>query len=85
LPQFVDDLFVCSNVTLVSVPPDGMGDVVAAMEQFSLDFDDAYQYVVAQRFDAEIVSFDGDFDCTARGRRSPSAILSQDRSISSQS
>ena len=82
LPQFVDDLFGCGNVTLVSVPPDRMRDVVAAMDQFSLDFDDAYQYVVARQFDAEIVSFDGDFDRTQQGQHSPSAILSQDRSNS---
>ena len=85
LPKFVDDLFVCGSVTLGSVPPDEMRDVVATMAQFSLDFDDAYQYVAAGQFDAEIVSFDGDFDRTERGRRSPSAILSQDRSISSRS
>jgi predicted nucleic acid-binding protein len=43
LPQFVNDLFVDGQVTLVAVPPQAMGHLVARMEQFSLDFDDAYQ------------------------------------------
>jgi predicted nucleic acid-binding protein len=29
--------------------------------------DDAYQYVAAERYDVEIVSFDNDFDGTERG------------------
>ena len=75
LPQFVDDLFVHGEVTLVSVPPEGMGDLVTLMEQFSLDFDDAYQYVAAERSTAVLVSFDSDFDRTERGRRLPMDIL----------
>ena len=43
LPQFVDDLFVDGQVTLVAVSPQAMGHLVAQMERFSLDFDDAYQ------------------------------------------
>lgn len=79
LPQFVDDLFVHGEVTLVSVPPEGMGDLVTQMEQFSLDFDDAYQYVAAERSTAVLVSFDGDFDRTERGRRLPVDVLSEQR------
>jgi predicted nucleic acid-binding protein len=79
LPQFVDDLFVHGEVGLVSVPPEGMGDLVTQMEQFSLDFDDAYQYVAAERSTAVLVSFDRDFDRTERGRRLPMDILAGQR------
>lgn len=47
------------------------------MTDFNLDFDDAYQYALAERYDLTIVSFDSDFDRTARGRQSPSQIMSR--------
>jgi predicted nucleic acid-binding protein len=75
LPQFVDDLFVDGEVTLVSVPPQAMGRLVSQMDRFNLDFDDAYQYVAAEQSDSVIVSFDGDFDRTDRGRQAPADAL----------
>jgi predicted nucleic acid-binding protein len=47
------------------------------MDQFSLDFDDAYQYVGAEQVDAVIISFDSDFDRTDRRRETPMNILRQ--------
>jgi uncharacterized protein len=41
---------------------------------FRLDFDDAYQYVVAEKFDLILVSFDKDFDRTDRKRIIPADI-----------
>jgi len=61
----------------VSVPPEAMGHLVSQMAQFNLDFDDAYQYVVAEQLDACIVSFDRDFDRTERGRQVPVDILAE--------
>lgn len=49
--------------------------VVAVMEQYRLDFDDACQYVAAEREDVVIVSFDGHFDQTPRGRQTPAQAL----------
>ncbi|MHC4621245.1 MAG: PIN domain-containing protein [Planctomycetota bacterium] len=72
----VDDVFVRGRVTLFTVQPVAMHRVVTAMDRFNLDFDDAYQYVAAELSDAEIVSFDGDFDRTARGRQTPLDVLS---------
>lgn len=77
LPPFVDDVLVQGGVALVSVEPEAMHEVVAAMDRFSLDFDDAYQYVAAGQSGAAIVSFDGDFDRTDLGRRTPADILSE--------
>ena len=75
LSQFVDDLFVQGGVVLVAVRPTAMHRLVSVMERFNLDFDDAYQYVAAEQADAVIVSFDGDFDRTDRGRQTPAGIL----------
>lgn len=41
---------------------------------FHLDFDDAYQYVVAEKFNLTLVSFDTDFDRTDRKRMVPAEI-----------
>ncbi len=35
--------------------------LVAVIDHFGLDFDDAYQYVAAEMYDVELVSFDEDF------------------------
>ena len=72
---FVRDLFIDGAVTLVSLEPIDMERLVAVMDHFGLDFDDAYQYVAAERYEVELVSFDGDFDGTERGRVTPGEIL----------
>lgn len=76
LLQFIDDVFIQGGARLVSVRPAEMHQVIAAIERFNLDFDDAYQYVAAQLFDAIIVSFDRDFDRSDAGRQTPQEILS---------
>ncbi len=75
LLEFVDDVFLQGEVGLISVQPEAMHRLVVVMEQFKLDFDDAYQYVAAEQTGAVIVSFDGDFDRTKRKRKEPIAIL----------
>ena len=79
LTQFVDDLFVQGEVILVSVQPEDMYHLVEVMDRFNLDFDDAYQYVAAEQSAAVIVSFDGDFDHTERGRQTPVEVLATER------
>lgn len=44
-------------------------------QRFTLDFDDAYQYTAAEKYDLQIISFDTDFDRTERGRKTPQQIL----------
>jgi predicted nucleic acid-binding protein len=72
--QLVDDL-TTGGIGLVSLGAERMPDVIHAAQQFNLDFDDAYQYAVAESYDLAIVSFDGDFDRTERGRQTPIEIL----------
>lgn len=62
---------------MVSLPPHAMDRVIATMDNFGLDFDDAYQYIAAEREQAVIVSFDRDFDQTIRGRQTPTQVLAQ--------
>ncbi|MCD6289811.1 MAG: PIN domain-containing protein [Anaerolineae bacterium] len=73
--RFTRDAFIDGAVTLLHLDPIEIQSVIQAMRRFNLDFDDAYQYVAAERWDLTIVSFDTDFDRTARGRKTPGEIL----------
>ena len=75
LLRFVQDVFTDGDVVLIHLEPEDTGRLVQVMEQFNLDFDDAYQYVAAERYNLSIVSFDSDFDRTELGRRTPAEIL----------
>lgn len=77
LTQFVQDVLIDSGVVLITLPPSAMYRVVAVMDNFGLDFDDAYQYVAAEREQAIIVSLDRDFDQTVRGRQTPGQVLAK--------
>jgi predicted nucleic acid-binding protein len=71
----VDDLLLTGGIRLLRLGLEDMQDIVHASRRFNLDFDDAYQYVAAEKYNLIIVSFDGDFDRTERGRRTPTEVL----------
>jgi uncharacterized protein len=75
--QFVQDVVIDGGVLVVSLPPEAMPRVEAVMNSYGLDFDDAYQYVTAEREQVTIVSFDKDFDKTTQGRQTPEQVLKQ--------
>jgi uncharacterized protein len=75
LLQFVQDAFIDGAVTLISLYPEDVQRLVAAMNRFNLDFDDAYQYIMAEANRLTIVSFDAHFDRTERGRLTPDQVL----------
>ncbi|MBI3958487.1 MAG: type II toxin-antitoxin system VapC family toxin [Chloroflexi bacterium] len=72
--QLVEDIEETGTV-VVQLHLSDMSDVITAMQQHSLDFDDAYQYTVAEKYDLTIVSCDRDFDRTSRGRTTPGILL----------
>jgi len=74
LLRFIRDAFSDGAVALVHLDPTDTQQLVRIMDEFKLDFDDAYQYMAAEKYNLIIVSFDGDFDRTTRGRRTPSEI-----------
>jgi predicted nucleic acid-binding protein len=71
----VDDLLVTGGIRLVRLGVEDMQDIVRASRRFNLDFDDAYQYVAAEKYNLTLVSFDSDFDRTERGRKTPVEAL----------
>lgn len=72
---FVKDFIMGSGVDVISLSEDEMEAVIKVSKEYDLDFDDAYQYVVAEKNNLTLVSFDKDFDRTKRGRKTPSEIL----------
>ncbi|MFA4701995.1 PIN domain-containing protein [Pyrococcus kukulkanii] len=63
------------GVTLLRLSLFDLDDVIKASKKFNLDFDDAYQYTLAKKYNLKIVSFDSDFDKTDLGRVSPNNIV----------
>lgn len=77
LTQFTDDIFKNGDVSLLSLEPDDMFDIVEVIEKYDIDFDDAYQYVTAEKNNLTLVSFDADFDRTKWGRKTPEVIYTK--------
>jgi len=76
LLRFVRDAFIEGAVVLIHLQPEDTESLVRAMEIFKLDFDDAYQYVAAEKHDLTVITYDTDFDRTPRGRKTPAELLS---------
>jgi len=72
--RFVADVFIEGGVALVRLDAADMVRLVSVMQSFGLDFDDAYQYVAAEKMGATIVSLDSDFDRTERGKVGPEEV-----------
>lgn len=72
---FVKDFIMGSGVDIISLSEAEIEAVIKVSKECNLDFDDAYQYAVAEKNNLTLVSFDKDFDRTKRGRKTPSEIL----------
>ncbi len=76
LLRFIQDAFIDGDVRLIRLEPQDIESLVGATRRFNLDFDDAYQYATAEKYQLTIVSFDLDFDRTEHGRKTPAEVLS---------
>ncbi len=72
--SFLDDL-IERQVNTIHLAASDLFSVIEVMKALRLDFDDAFQYRAAERYDLQIVSFDADFDRTPRGRLTPAQAL----------
>jgi predicted nucleic acid-binding protein len=73
--DFTDDILVRGGVVVGSLRAEEMKAVVSVIKKYKLDFDDAYQYCVAEKLNAIIVSFDKDLDRTSLGRKKPADFI----------
>ena len=72
--RFVEDMIV-DGISILSLTPEDLKALNQLTQKFNLDFDDVYQYAVAEKYDLQIISFDKDFDLTERGRKEPIDVL----------
>jgi len=75
--RFISDLLADTGVRYVSLDFADLMAVTETRERLPLDFDDAYQYVAAEKHGLTMVSFDADFDRTERGRKTPAEVLAE--------
>ncbi len=72
--RFLADTAQSGSLSVLRLTPGDLIQVISIARRHTLDFDDAYQYVLAVEHDLTIVSFDSDFDKTPHGRQLPSLI-----------
>ena len=73
--QFVEDMIIDAGMSMLSLSEQDMEYVINSAQKFNLDFDDAYQYTIAKKYDLDIVSFDKHFELTDLGRKLPTEII----------
>ncbi|MBC8044512.1 MAG: type II toxin-antitoxin system VapC family toxin [Rhizobacter sp.] len=67
---FLSDL-LRNKVRLYALSLNDLVDLDRHLQQWKLDYDDAYQYTLAKKLNLELVSFDKDFDKTDLTRLEP--------------
>jgi predicted nucleic acid-binding protein len=75
--KFVRDVLQDTPLDEVRLDHDDLSRLLDARTRHHLDFDDAYQYVAAEKHNLTLVSFDADFDRTERGRKTPAELLEE--------
>lgn len=76
--DFITDLVHDSQVNIIRLQGEDYFKIIEAMEEYSLDFDDAYQYAAARKMNLEIVSFDTDFDQTPEKKMLPGQVIQEE-------
>ena len=72
--SFLEDM-ITEGMTVFSLNINDLKRLGKFSQKFTLDFDDAYQYAVAEKYNLQIISFDKDFDRTEKGRKEPAQII----------
>jgi len=73
--RFISDMILGAGTIVLPLSAENMLDMADVARTFSLDSDDAYQYVVAQDYQLTTVSFGSDLDRTDPGRKTPAEVL----------
>lgn len=79
--KFIDDLFVNGQIEQLSLDPNELLDVISNIQKYKLDFDDSYQFSIAQKYELTIVTFDKDFDVKGIKKNTPNEIIEKNRTL----
>ena len=71
--MFIDDLEI-RDIRTVSISNTELKQIPQWCKRYDLDFDDAYQYAVADSYRLTLVSLDHDFDRIPKGRIHPKDV-----------
>ena len=71
---FIKDL-VLDGIGILTLRNSELLQLADIVSRYQLDFDDAYQYVSAKKYELQLISFDKDFDKTDIKRKEPIDIL----------
>jgi predicted nucleic acid-binding protein len=75
--RFIDDLFINGQIESLTLDTMDLLDVVGNIQKYKLDFDDSYQFSVAQKYDLTILTFDKDFDIKGIRKNTPEEVIEQ--------
>ena len=78
LDKFVKDLFFNGLIEQLSLDPHDFVDIISNIEKYKLDFDDAYQLTISQKYDMTIVTFDKDFNIEEVNKMTPDEIIDEE-------
>jgi predicted nucleic acid-binding protein len=73
--SFVKEMIIEPEIAVPTLLPQNATRIFDTAMAHRLDFDDAYQYAMADVHNLQIVSFDNDFNETPRGKKTPAEIL----------
>ncbi len=79
--NFISDLFLDGNVSCLGIEPLDNIDVSKLITDKNLDYDDAYQVAVSQKYNIEIVTFDKDFKKSGIKTLSPNEALEKYKTL----
>ena len=77
LSLFLNDLFINGQIEQISLEPLDLIDVTHNIKKFNLDFDDSYQFTVAEKFAMTLVTFDKDFKVVGLKKKTPQEIINK--------
>jgi len=70
-------LFVNGQLEQLTLDPVDLLNVISNIQQYKLDFDDSYQFTVAQKYNLTIVTFDKDFNAKGIKKHTPDEIIEE--------
>ena len=73
--KFIADLFINGQIEQLSLEAVDLLDVITNIQKYKLDFDDSYQFSIAQKYDLTIVTFDKDFNVKGIKKNTPYEII----------
>jgi predicted nucleic acid-binding protein len=77
LKIFLNDIFLNGQVEQLTLEPLDLIDVADNIKEYNLDFDDSYQYTVAEKYGLTLVTFDKDFKALGLKKKTPQEIISK--------